>query len=545
MYPTLLKGGDKRRTEKVRQFLEEAGVQEIGEYEKIESILEAYYVKDAKPLDEEERLKHMAMFVSYVKSDGDVSVFGERTYFLFLDRNKSWRVPPSMCYLDTPFYDTSLAALYEAGKAQSKLKYSLWEEYQQIHGFVEFAKAIGVIYKLKEIKTSIANNPDRSIMWSESGYGKPSGYGIDEDYSFENLAAILGKKSVAASGLLWKTMCSASSIILRARYRKNKKPPEAEAPSQLVHHLKDYDWIPDKEGKFYKPSDISQEMLPNDFPYDNRNGWLTAVGFGERARQQTEEYRLKQRVLKEAGIPSEVSEMFSGLTEEGAKQKAQEFREFERLKKRSAGEGDNKTSSDSSETGSSDTPTPNFSEAFEQAFSRPGVNLDEAEYVDAIPSGNFDRRRARTAEEIREDVAKEPLAVERFRQVPRKVWESKNNGARTQLREAYGGKCQICGDSFQKRDGERYFEGVYIVSLTKARWIDRWGNLLCLCPKHSAMFEHGSVVADDIQEQVNACDLSDDTPRLEVELCGEEVQIQFARKHMLDLQEMMKVSSDE
>lgn len=147
--PLLLEGKDERRIEKVRQFLEEAGVQEVGEREKIKNILDMYYVKDAKPLDEEERLKHMAMFVSYVKSDGDVSIFGENKYFLFLDSGKNRRVPLRMCYLDTPFYDTGLAALYEAEKDQNKLKYSFWEEYREINGFVDFAKAIGVAYKLK------------------------------------------------------------------------------------------------------------------------------------------------------------------------------------------------------------------------------------------------------------------------------------------------------------------------------------------------------------------------------------------------------------
>jgi hypothetical protein len=35
---------------------------------------------------------------------------------------------------------------------------------------------------------------------------------------------------------------------------------------------------------------MTRDDLRTDFPYDDRNGLLTAIGFGERAKKLTEEY---------------------------------------------------------------------------------------------------------------------------------------------------------------------------------------------------------------------------------------------------------------
>jgi hypothetical protein len=55
-----------------------------------------------------------------------------------------------------------------------------------------------------------------------------------------------------------------------------------------------------------------------------------------------------------------------------------------------------------------------------------------------------------------------------------------------------------------KRDGSPYFEGVYLVSHTNAAWIDRLGNVLCLCPTCTAKFLYGEVHAPDVLEQIHS-----------------------------------------
>ena len=115
--------------------------------------------------------------------------------------------------------------------------------------------------------------------------------------------------------------------------------------------------------------------------------------------------------------------------------------------------------------------------------------------------------------------------------------------------EQYDGQCQICGDTFQKRDGEPYFEGLYLVSRTQAQWIDRPGNVLCLCATCCAKFQYGSVEADDILEEVKAfCTRNEGgngNPTLHMRLCGEDVKVSFTERHLLDLQGLLKASSND
>ena len=138
----------------------------------------------------------------------------------------------------------------------------------------------------------------------------------------------------------------------------------------------------------------------------------------------------------------------------------------------------------------------------------------------------------------------EPFPFQRFKRVPAKKWEQKNNEVRTFLKEQYGGKCQICGYTFDKRDGNPYFEGVYLVSRTKAAWIDRPGNVLCLCANCCARFEHGEVEADNILEQLHnskyATEGGNGNPTVKLKLCKKDVELKFSERHILDLQEILK-----
>jgi antitoxin component of MazEF toxin-antitoxin module len=542
--PEILEGKNKPRINKVRHFLEEAGVQEIGEREKIQAILEAHYTKDSKPITPAKlHLQHMRMFVAWYMEAQDKSVFEENIYHLFLSKDEKQFLAPKDCYLDLPFEKTELSLLFEGELKEERSKHPLWAKYREIPFFTEFAKAVGVMFDFKVVNCETRNNPDRRNLQQKFPYTKKTWTKTDIDFTILGLREYLRKQNYGVSKLIWRQMCKANTEVLKARYSPNEtwtnRLGVAIVPSQLVHSLKSESWIPDKAGNFYRPSEITQDLLPDDFPYDNRNGWLTAIEFGKKAEKESQTQRENRKKAQELGVSSEVVEELSAYTENEQKEFLEFWKQVKKRKHQSSPEvQEDEAQADSGEIFVS------FSEAFRQEFSRPGKGSDEREYGDVTSMGDVNRRRARTESDIREGVAAEPAPIERFRQVPRKIWESKKNQSRVSVREAYHGECQICGDTFVKRDGERYFEGVYIISVTKARWIDRLGNVLCLCPKHSAMFEHGSVEADDIEAQVNAFELDgNEVLLLRVVLCGEEVKINFSRNHMLDLQEMLKLGS--
>ena len=184
-----------------------------------------------------------------------------------------------------------------------------------------------------------------------------------------------------------------------------------------------------------------------------------------------------------------------------------------------------------------------LADVFDQSANRPQKDplLDAPRSEGRI--SNPDRRRERVQESIQDDRTAEPETTDRIRQVSRQIWEGKDESVRAFLFQQYAGQCQICDTTFPRKDGTPYFEGLYLVSRTKGRWIDRPGNVICVCPTCRAKFQYGSVVAPDILDQVTAWRTRREGgsgTSLSLELCGVPVQIHFTEKHLLDLQEILK-----
>ncbi len=74
-----------------------------------------------------------------------------------------------------------------------------------------------------------------------------------------------------------------------------------------------------------------------------------------------------------------------------------------------------------------------------------------------------------------------PAAAERHEGVP--------SGIRVLLRELHDGKCQLCSFTFEKRNGEPYFE----IHHLDPEVGHHPSNLLVLCPNCHAQFEHATV----------------------------------------------------
>jgi predicted restriction endonuclease len=177
-----------------------------------------------------------------------------------------------------------------------------------------------------------------------------------------------------------------------------------------------------------------------------------------------------------------------------------------------------------------------YKKELEQTFNCPQIKEHEENHISHDAISDPTRRSGKVQEDIQNSKDIEPLPSERFKRVPTKKWEQKNCEAKAFLREQYDGKCQICNYSFTKRNGEPYFEGVYLVSRTKASWIDRPGNVLCLCANCSTRFMYGSVGTDNISEQINSFKCineggTENTATIKLKLCGEDVELIFTERH--------------
>jgi hypothetical protein len=162
------------------------------------------------------------------------------------------------------------------------------------------------------------------------------------------------------------------------------------------------------------------------------------------------------------------------------------------------------------------------------------------------PVGNPERRREKEAEGHIERIGSEPDPVERRRKTERVILEGPDEQVRQYLGEWYGGKCQICGDTFPERDGRPFFIANYIVPRKHARQVDTYANALCLCAEHFAKWQHGAVESDNIIDQINNLELSSEGGSgqlcLIARLCGEECLIRFNEKHVIALQELLSVT---
>jgi hypothetical protein len=203
--------------------------------------------------------------------------------------------------------------------------------------------------------------------------------------------------------------------------------------------------------------------------------------------------------------------------------------------------GQTKTSGDATSP-EPETPSIDYITALKGAFSQLGkTQLNET--LEQSPVTNLEVREEKTRGIIRNDKDNEPPAIERFKKIESKAWEGKNKEIITFLTETYNGKCQICSETFPKRNGEPYFERVYLVSYTKARWIDQPGNVLCLCPTCCAKFKHGAVEPKiDIEEQINLMPLTGG--KLHIQLCGQNTNINFLERHIIELKALLKEAVD-
>lgn len=294
-------------------FLDRIGVRVYDDQADIERILEQYDGRKIFPV--KTHLRHIRQFIDYwLGNPHSIEMFQSIPFLMGQGGSKSnGYFDASKLYLDSPFMETRLGALFnDKNLPFSRPKQPLSTEYQSIKKFTEFAVKLGVMSQL-EICTEEATAMQPKIFGK---VGRKSE--IDDDYfingfgDYKNSNGFIGifyfnnYKSMALSHAIWRLMCEADPKVLTARYKPNQKYSHKEVidNSFLVHYLTKHKWVPDNAGNFLQPCQVTRETLHPDFKYDDRNGWLTAIKFGEDSKKQTEEYLAKDNEAKKLGLPS-------------------------------------------------------------------------------------------------------------------------------------------------------------------------------------------------------------------------------------------------
>ena len=511
---TYSSGNNEQEQQEARKFLKDIGLREVGEADRVETILKQRYSQTAIDSGNFRReVKSVKRFMALVEDDpSQAKLFGN--YFIFKSANGKWR-KPSQVYLDSPYLDTGLRAYYEVLSDETGRKWALSPEYKE-SGIVPeklrtFVEAVGSQTRLAPQKQSIPyNHPERAKLRDGGRFFWD--YGTDDDYDIPEFDTLLTKPDVSKSRLIWNTMNELPVHCLKARYRSNGSYPIKTANSTLIHKLRKKEWVPQKQDgqksvHFSKPSEAVAELLPRGFSYEPQAQWLEATEFGtgkrereeaERRREQqaSHEYQRKNDAAKEMGFAS---------LEEG--------KEMAELRRKDP-----------------------------EGFRQWAESATQKSEFPERPSRNPERRQKRRAEQ--------------YANAPQKKYEKRSRSVRTSrasidpdpyLKAQYTDDsdqmiCQICKDEmpFKKRDGDYYFEAVEALSrdyFPKEHEV----QYLALCPLCAAMYQE--FVEHDEEQEAALCHALQNAEGLEVPVkLGEwETSVRFVESHLQD----MKVVLDE
>ena len=256
------------------------------------------------------------------------------------------------------------------------------------------------------------------------------------------------------------------------------------------------EWIPDKDGNFFSPKKLSNNLLRNDFVYDDRNGWMTAIRFGSAAQEIAGEQQEKQKHAQALGI-------------------------------------ENLESID----------------IIKEIDKNPDLLVKIRSIIDSEknkvlfpsrPSQNPERREEKMAKEIQGTPEKTYEPRERSVRISLPSKQDKE----TFLRESYTNSdgqmvCQICKNEmpFKKRNGHYYFEAVEVLS---DQDIEHEALYLALCPLCAAKYKEFVKRDAELIESLKESVIASEKPEIPVCLGQFQTTIKFVETHFLDLKTIIK-----
>ena len=502
----------KQQQDDAKKFLQGIGVREAGEREQVEVILNKRYTIEVEILNKKTYLTDLKRFIALVEREPNCAKLFE-DYYIFECEGDQW-CQPSQVYLDEPFLETGLQSYYKPQGDNAKL-FPLDGRYQNCGILLKkvsaFAEATGAKTTLTPNRVDTFYHPQSSELRADyDSYdvirtkgARLTKTAIDDDWKIPGLSDALKQKSERLSLLIWKTMCAAKAEILQARFRPNQQYETRIAPSSLVLQLEQAQWIPQREGRFVRPSQASRDLLPDGFAFDSGWPWLKALKFGDEIAERSKAQRQQRAFAKEFGFKDEDSlhdgqEFVALLPAEVRKQILDKYRDRDRC------------------------------ELPEHEPSNPDRRAQRIGEMEADAPGRKTEIRKRTVAINRNQVTE---------------------GAKAYLKSQYTNDdgdmfCQICQKPlpFKRNGGDWYFECVEIMEEQELSR-HHTQNYLALCPNHAAMFKHANGLSSgELKEKI--INLNINVRKLEIKLAKQDQKIYFTTIHLTDLRTVIKTQDN-
>lgn len=422
-------------------------------------------------------------------------------------------------YLDSPYENTGYANIACVIRGINGLSPVYKENYtsEELKKIIAFLKGIGIATELEVIRTDVRKNPlYNGVLYKYSD--NVTSHSTSEDYTISHLDDLLDSKSVPVSKMIWNYLINLQTLprFCKASFSPNRTTQPRKCDSYLIQKLKEKAWIPSKiDNCFYKPSDISKEMLQEDFSWRDDTPFLSLILFG------TDKNKVKlqsEKLINDWGVDTESEQAKALRALLSNPQIAGKILNLVNHEKENQY---------------------NLAEAI-AAQSRGGVvsNFDEVDY-DSSAVNNVERRTRKIKEELEEGI-KKPRALKRIDFISR---TKSSPEERLFLAEQYHGRCQICNGSIKKWNGQNYFEGINLIDTKNLdekfkKSLDIGWNSLCLCPNHAAEYKYGAVDLSDLIEKIKAISVverNSDLVNLPIGMQGQVVNIRYTPKHFLAL----------
>jgi hypothetical protein len=541
------------RWEEVKIFLEFLGVHEFSKEDEVRHLLDKFYGVDSKlTVTLQEHMEHIQLFqvfwlenrqaakallsgitVFIVDSYPGVDLEGEG-----LDKTDSINsfLAGDRCYIDQPLKTTFLSDVLnlDGDDARQLLSHCYLDMGEP---FIEFTVDLGVLASISPKKCLAEYNPliEKKGRWGvvqhNSDYRLPSFIDelVHQDLSEDNF-----DKKFNAAHLIWNMMCSISSEYFMAHLQPNNNHETySKAESILIQQLSEAAWLLDIDGNWKRPCDLTEEMLYTGATDDDptptfdiskvTNGWLKLVGFGQSEEMKT--------AFRNSG------EDYDG------------YLRFKELMKQNPGELEKLLAAVEQDAVPGEVEELDIAECLDKSFNKPGkTELNDEYTVDDDPFAatvkNPEPREKKLDKKVRDRKDNEPPVSKRKRVRVSKTLECKDPQTKETIRQWYKGRCQICGETWPKRNGVAYFVVAYLVEHKKGRWIDDPGNTISLCAKHFAQWRHASKqLYSDIPKWAIAQKTSSEgggfPVKLEIELLGKREEIKYREDHFLALRSLI------
>ncbi|MDE6001679.1 MAG: hypothetical protein K2G96_05120 [Clostridia bacterium] len=439
-------------------------------------------------------------------------------------------VKPSDCYLDSPYIETGFSVaenIHHRVSISETYKTKLNEV--ELKKFISLLTANGALYSFRIVQLDdIRENKKYKELntWPRSISRET--YWTKRDWNIPNLSSYLSLNNKSIMLMVWTTIMDyrhyywqSEDINQTKAFRRWQQTVYNRCESQIVQILRDFAWLPDVDGNYRKPSEVSPDSLDKDFHINSDSPFLTAIEFGreenerrkqleEEERRRTSEYQKKEYAANVFGYDVDTLE--------------------EKLRK---------------------------AELYECAEAEgriaPKADIEE-------PTANTNNSEKRTAAAIETTINADGRIYE---QKTRSVRTSQTkNEATTMLRRLYTNHddkmiCQCCGKElpFKKKNGEYYFVTLELHN-TGGEFFTKetpYPYIAC-CPNCAAMFNehivHCSSNENRISDLLNIIESGATIKKpngnevVEIIMDGKIFNLTFVQKHIVDIRAAIKAQKD-